>query len=92
MHLKHHTAYLRYTQLYILTHTVYHMSATMGEEKVLVAWMRGGGGEGRSRTAGRLHTQQTQGSRADSGAGNHATVSVAGLRHQVQKDNQWATV
>ena len=64
-HLKHHTAHLRYTQLYILTHTVYHTSATMGEEKVLVAWMRGRGGEGRSRTAGWLRTQQTQGSRAE---------------------------
>lgn len=38
------------------------------------------------------HSADTGKPSRDSGAGNHATVSMAGLRHQVQKDNQWATV
>lgn len=30
--------------------------------------------------------------KGDGGTGNHTTMSMAGLRHQVQKDNHWATV
>lgn len=93
MHLKHHTAQLRYTQLYILIHTVDHTLATMGEEKVLVAWNDGWGWrrEEEDRRVD-VRSADTGKQRGDGGTGNHATMSMTGLRHQVQKDNQWATV